>query len=259
MLMLEAPSLHGLDGVAHGFFGREGGVSPGIFASLNCGPGSGDAPENVGANRALAMKRLTGKETTPLVTLYQIHSAQAVSVAEPWDMGKGPKADAMATDRPNIVLGILAADCAPVLLADAEARVIGAAHAGWKGAFAGVIEQAIAAMEALGAKRSRIRAAIGPCIGQSRYEVGPEFHARFVEAGQTNARFFVRSDRAEHWRFDLEAYAGERLARAGVATVTRMGACTYTRREEFFSYRRATHAGETDYGRNLSAILLRDK
>jgi polyphenol oxidase len=235
MLILRAPDLD----VAHGFFGRAGGVSEGIFASLNCGPGSGDAREAVNENRRRATQALS--PGAALLTLYQIHSAEAVAVTEAWETG--PKADAMATNVPGLALGILTADCAPVLFADREAGVIGAAHAGWKGALAGVTDAAIAKMEQLGAKRTRIAAAIGPCIAQASYEVGPEFAPRFGA--------FV-ADR----HFDLEGYVAKRLADAGLVRVSRLAADTYAREADFFSYRRTTHRRETDYGRQLSAIVL---
>src|SRR5260221_6308448 len=190
--------------VAHGFFGRQGGVSKGIYESLNCGPGSNDARDNVMENRARATAALS--PDAGLVTLYQVHSAEAVTVTAPWQIPDNPKADAMATDRPGIALGILTADCAPILLADPTARVIGAAHAGWNGALAGVVESVLAAMGRLGAKPERIRAAVGPCISQKAYEVGPEFEARFANADADNARFFTRSPRAGHGQFDLPAY-----------------------------------------------------
>ena len=234
MLILRASNLT----TAHGFFGRAGGVSNGIFASLNCGPGSGDERGDVTENRRRVSETLGGK----LLTLYQIHSAEAVVVAEPWE--QGPQADAFVTNVPGLALGILTADCAPVLFEDSEAKVIGAAHAGWKGAAGGVTDSAIAAMERLGAKRSRIAAAIGPCISQANYETGPEFRERF------DARFFS----GRH--FDLESYVAERLESAGIGRVARVSACTYAREADFFSYRRATHRGEKDYGRQISAIVL---
>jgi polyphenol oxidase len=242
MLILTAPYLSNTPKIVHGFFGRAGGVSKGIFASLNCGPGSGDARDDVMENRRRVAETLApGAE---LLTLYQIHSGEAVGVTAPWNIGEGPKADAMATNVPGLALGILTADCAPVLFADAEAGVIGAAHAGWKGALGGVTDSAIAAMEALGARRERIAAAIGPCISQANYETGPEFRERFPK------EFF--QDR----HFDLEAYVAERLAAAHIQNVARLAACTYAREADFFSFRRATHRGEADYGRQVSAIVL---
>jgi YfiH family protein len=253
MLILRSAELSTRN-VAHGFFGRQGGVSEGIYASLNCGPGSQDSREAVMENRRRAANALS--PDGQLVTLYQIHSAEAVTVSEPWDIARNPKADAMVTNRPGIALGILAADCAPVLLCDREAGVIGAAHAGWNGALSGVIDSVLDAMERLGASTDRIRAAVGPCIGQACYEVGPEFEARFRAADADNARFFVASQRDDHWQFDLPAYVGHRLRQAGVQSPEILGACTYTREDEFFSYRRATHRKEPDYGRQLSAIML---
>src|ERR1051326_6928426 len=253
MLILRADNLADAS-TAHGFFGRRGGVSAGIFASLNCGPGSGDERGAVIANRRRATEQLQPGAT--LFTLYQVHSPKAVIATEPWEIGAAPQADAMATNVPGLALGILTADCAPVLLADAQARVIAAAHAGWKGALSGVIEAAIAAMESLGANRERIAAAIGPCISQANYEVGPEFEARFRDADPGNARFFEPSAQPGHWRFDLPGFAAARLDPAGIANVETVSACTYAREEDFFSFRRATHRGETDYGRQLSAILL---
>lgn len=253
MLILKAETLPGPQ-VAHGFFGRRGGVSAGIYTSLNCGPGSNDNPHQVAENRRRAVAALGFGAS--LVTLYQVHSAETVTVAKPWSMEYNPKADAMVTDRQGIALGILTADCAPVLLADIQAGVIGAAHAGWNGAFKGVVESVIAAMVRLKAEPSRIRAAIGPCIHQGAYEVGPEFADRFCAADSGNTRFFQPSPRADHWQFDLPGYVGHRLEAAGVASVERIAACTYARGEDFFSYRRATHRKEPDYGRQLSAILL---
>src|SRR5262245_39966287 len=192
-----------LPGIVHGFFGRKGGVSTGLYDSLNCGPGSGDVRDAVMENRARAVAALSSNAT--LVTLYQVHSAQAVTVSAAWQIADNPKADAFATDKGGIALGILTADCAPILLSDAQAHVIGAAHAGWGGAFAGVAESVVAAMERLGAKRERIHAAIGPCISQPSYEVGPEFKPRFTASDPSNEEFFEPSKRAGHWQFDLPA------------------------------------------------------
>jgi YfiH family protein len=240
-----------MPGVAHGFFGRAGGVSTGKYASLNCGPGSGDDPAHVAENRTRVQRALGA---AALNTLYQVHSLNVVTVTEGWP--RGPQADGMVTAVPGIALGILTADCAPVLFADAQARVIGAAHAGWKGALSGVLESTLTAMETLGARRERIAAAIGPCISQANYEVGPEFRTRFVESDSGDARFFLPSDRADHHRFDLEAYVSERLSAAGVDKIAPLSACTYARDADFFSFRRTTHRGENDYGREISAILL---
>lgn len=251
MLINRAENLLTVPGIAHGFFGRTGGVSRGLYESLNCGLGSSDDADHVRENRHRAQDALGA---AALNTLYQVHSASVVTVEAPWNAG--PQADAMVSNTKGIALGILSADCAPVLLADADAGVIGAAHAGWKGALSGVIEAAIVAMEKLGAQRARIAAAIGPCISQANYEVGAEFHQRFVDGDPANARFFVAGSRAGHHQFDLEAFAADRLNRAGVDNVSRLVACTYAREGEFFSFRRATHRGEADYGRELSAIVL---
>jgi YfiH family protein len=241
-----------LDGITHGFFGRTGGVSTGIYQSLNCGLGSGDDLAAVRENRSRVAARMKGD----LVTLYQIHSPRTVTVTEPWRGESLPEADAMVTATPGIALGILTADCAPVLLADAQAGVIGAAHAGWKGALGGVIESVLDAMEKLGADRARIAAAVGPCIAQESYEVGAEFRDRFTVADSANARYFIPSDKQNHFRFDLETYVVRRLGTAGVANVDALHADTYAGSADFFSFRRTTHRGEPNYGRQISAIVL---
>ena len=253
MLRLQAPILSALPGIAHGFFGRHGGVSEGIYASLNCGPGSNDDKAHVDENRRRVREAMA---VGALNTLYQVHSPIAVTVTGPWENGPPPQADAMVTAVPGIALGILTADCAPVLLADPKARVIGAAHAGWKGAIGGVIEATLSAMEKLGAQRESIIAAVGPCISQANYEVGPEFHARFVTEDSAFGRFFVPSERAQHYRFELESFAADRLRTASVDKIETLGACTYARDADFFSFRRTTHRGEKDYGREISAIAL---
>jgi YfiH family protein len=252
MLILKSADLSGR--AAHGFFGRRGGVSVGIYESLNCGPGSKDSHAAVMENRDRARAALA--PAARLVTLYQIHSAQAVTATQAWEIPDNPKADAMVTNCPGIMLGILTADCAPILLCDPVAGAIGAAHAGWNGALSGVTDSVIAAMIELGADKKRIRAAIGPCIGQAAYEVGPEFEARFRAAAPDNARFFTKAPRAGHWQFDLSAYVAHRIRTAGVESVEILGACTYEREADFFSYRRATHRKEPDYGRQLSAVVL---
>lgn len=257
MLILTARNLAESRNIAHGFFGRRGGVSEGIFASLNCGPGSGDDRARVIENRGRALSHLAEGGEARLVTLYQVHSARAVTVDSPWEIGQAPEADAMATRVPGIALGILTADCAPVLLADDKAKVIGAAHAGWKGAVSGVIASVVEAMEKLGADRARIRAAVGPAISQANYEVGPEFHARFVDEAMANSRYFTPSTRPDHWQFNLEAFVAQRLADAGVSAVETLSVCTYAQESAFFSFRRTTHRGESDYGRDISAILIR--
>ncbi len=255
MKRLEAANLT-LPGVAHGFFGQDGGVSTGLYAALNCGPGSKDAPEAVTENRRRVAIELGGElGAAELVSLSQVHSP----IVHTLDIAPAQRleGDAMVTATPGLGLGILTADCAPVLLADAKARVIGAAHAGWKGALGGVLEAALDAMEKLGADRSRIAAAIGPCISQANYEVGWDFRDRFLELGLRNRKFFTPSGKEGHYRFDLEDYAAHRLTNAGIAAVEKIGVCTYPRENGFFSFRRTTHAGEPDYGRQVSAILLK--
>lgn len=240
-----------LDGVAHGFLGRRGGVSSGAVAGLNCGLGSFDDPSAIEQNRARALAAVA--PGAALVGLYQVHSADVVSVSAVPD--ERPRADALVTATPGLALAILTADCAPVLLADREAGVIGAAHAGWKGAIAGVTDATIAAMEALGADRARIAAAIGPCIARASYEVDAGFVTRFCAEDPANERFFVEG-RPDHAQFDLEAYVAQRLAAAGLRQVTMLGEDTYAQPERFFSYRRATHEHAPDYGRQISLIAL---
>lgn len=240
-----------LGGVPHGFLGRRGGVSHGLHGGLNVGLGSADDPAAVAENRRRAAEAVL--PGAPLVTCFQIHSADCVTVAAPPE--ERPRADALVTDRPGMALGILTADCAPVLLADAEAGVIGAAHAGWKGAIGGVTDTTLAAMERLGARRDRIAAAIGPCIARASYEVDEDFRRRFEAEDPANERFFVDA-RAGHAQFDLEAYVTHRLAAAGVRRIEALGLDTYADEDRFFSYRRATHRGEPDYGRQIAIIAL---
>lgn len=252
---IQAPTLAELDGVQHRFFTRRGGVSGGLYSSLNCGYGSGDSPDNVRENRRRVAATFA-REEPELLTLHQIHSTDVLTVGDQrWTSPGAPKADALVTDRPGVVLGVLAADCAPVLLADPEAQVIGAAHAGWKGALAGVVEAAVTAMERLGARRERLRVVVGPCIGPDSYEVGPEFPAPFLAQDESNDAFFRPTSRAGHFMFDLPGYLVHRIARAGVtAAVT--GHDTLAGSDDFFSYRRNTLNGVRDYGRGLSAITL---
>lgn len=252
---LVAANLTGPAGIRHGFFGRRGGASTGIHASLNCGLGSNDDPDHVRENRRRVAAAL-GVASGNLLTGYQIHSATAIAVTEPWPEDARPRADGLATDRPGLALGVLSADCAPVLLADAEAGVIGAAHAGWRGALAGITDAVIGVMETLGARRQNIHAAVGPCISQACYEVGAELRQAFLDSAPDNDALFVQSARTDHFRFDLEGYVARRLARAEIATVERLGRCTYADEDGFFSFRRATHRGEDDYGRAISAIAL---
>ncbi len=242
-----------LDGVAHGFLGRRGGVSGGVVAGLNTGLGSDDDPAAVAENRARAAAAVL--PGAALCSVFQHHSASVVRVLTAFRDEDRPRGDAMVTDRPGILLGIVTADCAPVLFADTAAGVVGAAHAGWKGALDGVTDATIAQMERLGARADRIVAAIGPCIARASYEVDLSFADRFAAADPANERFFAEN-RPGHARFDLEAYVAHRLAAAGVRRVEAMGLDTYADPDRFFSYRRATHRGEADYGRQLSLIGL---
>ena len=242
-----------LGAIPHGFLGRRGGVSTGLHAGLNVGWGSDDERAAIAQNRARAVAAVL--PGAALVTVHQVHSPDVVTVTAPWPDDARPPADALVTDRPGLLLGMLTADCAPVLLADRHAGVIGAAHAGWKGALAGVTDATVAAMEALGAQRGRIAAAVGPCIAQASYEVDDDFEARFVVADTFNARFF-RMGREGHAWFDLEGYVAARLESAGVGTVERLGFDTYADPSRFFSYRRATHRGEPGYGRQIALIGL---
>ncbi len=253
--MLQAPSLGALAGIRHAFFTREGGVSEGVYASLNGGVGSNDDRDRVAENRA-RMAAALGVAPAALVTPYQIHSADVVVADEPWGAAMRPRADAVVTRVPGLAIGVSTADCGPVLLSDRQARVIGAAHAGWRGALAGVTDAAIAAMERLGAERARIVAAIGPMIRQPSYEVGPDLIERFLAADAANGRFFQPAARAGHAMFDLAGYLATRLAAAGIATVEDLGRCTYAEPALFFSFRRTTHRGEPDYGRHVNAIAL---
>ncbi len=244
-----------LPGVAHGFFTRRGGVSAGVYASLNGGVGSRDAPEAVVENRA-RMAAALGCAPERLAVPYQVHSPDAFAISEHWAPDARPRCDGIVTATPGLALGVTGADCGMILFADANARVVGAAHAGWKGALTGVVEATVAAMERLGAKRRRIAAALGPCIAQASYEVGPEYVAAFAEAGEETRRFFVASGKAGHSMFDLKAYIAERAARAGIGGFEDLGLDTYADGDRFFSYRRATHRKESDYGRLVSAIAL---
>lgn len=252
--MLTIGPFNAITGLRHAFFTREGGVSEGIYASLNCGLGSRDTPAHVTENRRRAARALD-VDPGKLLTCYQIHSAEAVIVEKPWKEEERPRADALVTSTPGLAIGILTADCAPLLLADHRAGVIGAAHAGWKGALAGVVEATVAAMERLGARRSEILAAIGPCIGQCSYEVGPEFPAPFLAQAEANRGFF-RPGQGDRLLFDLKGYVARRLVQAGVKDIHPLPCDTFREEKRFFSYRRASKNGEPDYGRALSAIAL---
>ena len=253
---IQAPALSALPGIAHGFFTREGGVSTGLYRGLNVGLGSADDREAVAENRR-RVAAFFGQPVERLATVHQVHSADVVTVT-PETLGERPQADAMVTATPDIILGVLTADCGPLLFADDTAGVIGAAHAGWKGALTGVSEATIEAMIALGARRERITAVLGPSIMQENYEVGPEFVARFLEADPSSARRFRPSDKPGHSLFDLPGLTIERLEKAGIAGGG-LGLCTYADAERFYSYRRTTHAAEPDYGRQISTIMLRER
>lgn len=240
-----------LGGLPHGFLGRRGGVSAGVVAGLNVGLGSGDDDTAVAENRRRAGAAVL--PGAPLVACYQVHSPDCVTVAEPWSDAERPQADALVTDRPGLLLAIVTADCTPVLLADREAGVIGAAHAGWKGAIAGVTDRTVAAMQALGARPERIAAAIGPTIAQASYEVDEGLRARFLAEEAANESFFV-AGKPGHWQFDLPGYVAARLVRAGVGRVENLALDTYAAPDRFFSFRRATHRGEPAYGRQMSLI-----
>ena len=254
---LQSPSLSALDdrGITHGFFTRQGGVSEGLYAGLNVGLGSKDEPHRIRENRA-RVAGWFGEDLDSLATLYQVHSPDVVVVDGPVS-GERPEADGHVTNRPGVVLGVLTADCGPVLFADADAGVIGAAHAGWKGAFDGVLENTIAEMEKLGARRENIVASLGPSIAQRNYEVGPEFYERFLDRSPDWARFFAPSHKEGHHLFDLPSLTVSRLAAAGVQAEN-LDICTYADEDRFFSFRRTTHRKEPDYGRQISAIMLRE-
>jgi YfiH family protein len=251
---LTAESLR-VPGVAHGFFTRLGGISEGVYASLNGGVGSRDAPEAVTENRARIAAAL-GVAPERLAVPFQIHSPNAVAITELWPPSARPRCDALVTATPGLALGVTGADCGMILFADQRARVIGAAHAGWKGTLTGVVEATVRAMEGLGAKRSGIVAALGPCIGPRSYEVGAEFVAAFAKAGEDAVRYFTPSRRDGHSMFNLNTYIAERAARAGVGRFEDLGLDTYSDEHRFFSYRRATHRNEPDYGRLLSVIVM---
>jgi polyphenol oxidase len=253
--MVQAPSLATLPGIRHGFFTRTGGVSQGIYASLNGGLGSHDPAANVAENRARMAAALMVRSER-LLTAYQTHSANVVTVAAPWSPDARPRADAIVTRTRGLAIGVTTADCGPILFADAQEGVIGAAHAGWRGAFHGVLEATIAALEQCGAERSRIVVALGPMIRQPNYEVGPEFVTRFKAADAGNERFFKASARAGHALFDLAGYIAARLQGCGVGHIEDIGRCTYGEPDEFFSYRGSTHRGEPDYGRHVNGIAL---
>ena len=253
--MLQCPELGASPNVMHGFFTRQGGVSQGLYASLNCGPGSADDAANVIANRAIVARRfrLPGDA---LCSLYQVHGRDVVTVAAPFASNARPKADGMVTTAPGVALGILTADCAPVLFADVDASIVGACHAGWRGALAGVTDATVAAMQAMGGRAGRIVACIGPTIAQASYEVGPEFPGPFLAADPSSVRFFAQSSRTGRFLFDLPGYLRARLNQLELRQVVDLARDTLTDPDRFFSYRRTTLAGEKDYGRQVSVIAL---
>lgn len=254
-MKVEAPSLAALPGIRHAFFTRQGGVSTGLYDSLNGGMGSRDAHENVVENRA-RMARSLGIEPPHLVACWQVHSATCVELETPWTRETAPQADAIATAVPGLGATITVADCGPVLFADPVARVVGAAHAGWKGAFGGVMEATVTQMERLGAQRANIHAAIGPLIRQPSYEVGEEFIARFLAESPALVRFFAPADRPHHALFDLPGFIAHRLQEARVGHIEDLGLDTYADPARFYSFRRSTHRNEPDYGRMVAAITL---
>jgi polyphenol oxidase len=253
-MRLASPLLSAIPGLRHAFFTREGGVSEGIYADLNGGLGSKDDPANVSENRR-RMAAQMGVTSEHFVSVWQIHSPDAVVASGPWQDASRPRADAMVTHTEGLAIGITAADCGPILFVDPNARVIGAAHSGWKGALTGIVESTVAAMEKLGAERSGIVAAIGPLIRQHSYEVGGEFVERFIEADAQNGVFFIPSAREGHAMFDLAGFIRTRLENSGVLMIDDIGVDTYSD-ERFFSYRRSVHRKEPDYGRNVHAIAL---
>lgn len=256
-MIVESTLLSAIPGVRHAFFTREGGISEGIYSGLNGGLGSDDVPDNIRENR----RRMADALDVPvanLLSVHQIHSPDVVVASEPWDTSARPKVDAIVTKRPGLALGITTADCGPVLMVDPKARVIGAAHAGWKGALTGVLESTLDAMEKQGAQRDGIIAALGPMIRQRNYEVGLEFVQRFADVDEGNLRFFASASRDGHAMFDLAGYIRERLQAAGVLMIDDVDLCTYADEDRFYSFRRSTHRKEADYGRHVHAIVLEE-
>jgi YfiH family protein len=253
-MIVTLPSLARLPGIGHGFLTRRGGVSDGIYDSLNCGLGTEDERAHVLENRARAVKA-AGLRDTPLNTAYQVHGRNVLVVESPLDQENRPEADGLVSKTPGVNLGILTADCGPLLFADPEAKVVGACHAGWKGAVGGIMEATVDAMEALGARRHNIVAALGPCIGRDSYEVGTEFPTPFIDQDPANARFFA-ANACRKFQFDLPGYIASRLEQLGLAEVVVSGHDTCALEEDFFSYRRKTKRGEPDYGRQVSVIGL---
>lgn len=255
--MITSSAFNGLKGIRHGFFTRRGGVSRGVYESLNCGYGNGDADDNVATNRTRAMAMID-RPAAALVTARQMHSATVAAVDKPWTDREAPEADGLVTGVPGIALGLLTADCMPVLFADPRSRVIGAAHAGWRGARAGIVEATVAAMEGLGAKANRVVAVMGPCIRHGSYEVGPEFRDTFLADAAANENFFAPSRHPGRFLFDLPTYLFRRLDAMGLKHIQMLQIDTCREADRFFSHRRATLAGESACGRNLSAVVLGD-
>ncbi len=251
-----AENLRDLSGISHGFFGSRGGVSKGIYQTLNCGQGSKDDPDHVASNRQIVAADL-GVNADHLLSPYQVHSPTALIVDEPWDLDKErPKLDALVTKTAGLAIGVMTADCAPVLFCDPEAKVVGAAHAGWRGAFGGVLDHTIEQMCSLGASRQKIRATVGPAISLLIYEVGDEFRENILQEDPKNDRFFAKPEGAKKVHFDLQAYALHRLIAAGVENSSVIDHCTYQLDDRYFSYRRSQADGFADYGRQISAIVI---
>jgi polyphenol oxidase len=252
---IEAPNLKALPSIRHGFFTRAGGVSTGIYAGLNCGLGSKDDSALVIENRRRVSQHLGGTYDG-VVTLYQVHGATALSIDAPVSRDALPKTDAVVTKTPGLVIGVLTADCAPVLFADPEAKIVAAAHAGWRGAVAGIVESTIVEMERLGAKRERIHAALGPCINQPAYEVGPDFETELLSRDTSFARFLNRANAKAKAHFDLPGFVMARLEATKIANAVSAASCTHANESLFYSYRRTTQRKEEDYGRQISAIVV---
>lgn len=250
-----ADNLSAISGIRHGFFTRAGGMSEGVYAGLNCGFGSRDMAEAVAENRSRVAAYL-GASHPGVTGIYQVHGDSAITVMAPTTRNNIIKADAIVTTKPGLAIGVLTADCAPILLADPEVKVVAAAHAGWRGALAGILEAVVNEMEQAGARPERIRAAIGPCINQESYEVGPEFEAEVVAHSSSSSRFFKRAEPGSRPHFDLPGYVFARLCEAGVRDIEVQAACTYADESKFFSFRRTTHRAEDDYGRQISAIVV---
>ncbi|MCV6576426.1 MAG: peptidoglycan editing factor PgeF [Cohaesibacter sp.] len=254
-MSLHHPTFTHMHAIRHGFFTRSGGKSNGLYKSLNCGYGSDDDRDRVSANRAYVAEQLT---VTPdhLLTAYQVHSAKALIVDQPFESEERPQVDALVTNKPGLAVAVLTADCGPLLLADEQNRVVAAAHAGWKGAIGGIIEATILEMEKLGAERSKIHAVLGPTISRANYEVDDAFKHRFLEQDASHETFFLDGSRPGHCQFDLPAFIQAQMQKSGIQTAFDIGRCTYAEPDSFFSYRRSTHQNEPDYGRQIAAIAL---